>query len=61
MLRYPDQQFRACAEIDAVVGRDRLPRLSDRPRLPRVQALLMEVIRWNLVTPQGPPAGVTAP
>jgi hypothetical protein len=53
MSLYPDQQVHSRAEIDTVVGRDRLPTLADRPRLPRVQALLMEVIRWHLVTPQG--------
>lgn len=33
LLLYPDVQHRAQAEIDAVVGRERLPSLSDRPKL----------------------------
>lgn len=32
MLRHPDVQRKAQEEIDAVVGRDRLPSLEDRPK-----------------------------
>lgn len=32
LLLYPDVQRRAQAEIDTVVGRDRLPSLNDRPK-----------------------------
>ena len=53
MVRYPDVQRRARAEIHAVVGTERLPTFEDRARLPYVDALVKEVFRWNLVTPLG--------
>ncbi|KAK0185239.1 cytochrome P450 [Armillaria mellea] len=37
MLLYPDIQAKAQAEIDAVIGDDRLPRFDDRERLPICQ------------------------
>ena len=37
-------QVRAQAELDAVVGPDRLPTMADRPRLPYVNALALEVL-----------------
>ncbi|KAF9232015.1 cytochrome P450 [Melanogaster broomeanus] len=39
------------AEIDAVVGMDRLPDFDDRPSLPYVDAVLRETIRWQPVAP----------
>ncbi|XP_067003245.1 probable cytochrome P450 303a1 [Anabrus simplex] len=45
LLLNPEVQRRAQAEIDAVVGRDRLPLLSDRPNLPYVDALSLESLR----------------
>ena len=50
---FPQVQRRAQAEIDAVVGRDRLPTFDDRPRLPYIEALCKELMRWQLVTPMG--------
>jgi len=38
---------RAQAEIDAVVGTDRLPEFDDRPSLPYVDAIIREVLRWR--------------
>jgi cytochrome P450 len=32
MLLYPDVQRRAQAQLDAVIGRDRLPELADRSK-----------------------------
>lgn len=48
-----DVQKKAQAEIDAVVGPDRLPCLADRPDLPYVDAIVTEVLRWNSVAPTG--------
>jgi hypothetical protein len=45
MLLYPEVQMKAQKELDAVVGRDRLPEFSDRPSLPYINAILKEVIR----------------
>ena len=53
MMLYPDVQKRAQAEIDAVVGTQRLPTLEDRPGLPYVNALVKEALRWNPVVPMG--------
>lgn len=53
LLLYPDVQRRAQAEIDHVIGRSRLPAFSDRPRLPYVDAVCKELLRWRLVLPLG--------
>ncbi|KAK0450594.1 cytochrome P450 [Desarmillaria tabescens] len=59
MLLYPEIQAKAQAEIDAVIGDDRLPRFDDRERLPYVNALALEVSRWHTVAPAGLPHCVT--
>ena len=48
---YPSVQAKVHAELDAVVGPDRLPDFSDRKRLPYLTALLKELLRWHVVTP----------
>src|SRR6266403_4336806 len=53
LVLFPQVQRRAQAELDAVIGRDRLPTFDDRPRLPYVEALCKELMRWNMVTPIG--------
>jgi cytochrome P450 len=53
MTLFPEVQKKAQAEIDAVVGNDRLPSFSDRSQLPYVEALAKEVLRWNVVAPLG--------
>ena len=53
MALYPEVQKKAQAEIDAVVGPDRLPEFEDRPSLPYINAVIKEMMRWNLVTPLG--------
>lgn len=53
MTLYPEVQAKAQAEIDAVVGTDRLPTLLDRKDLPYVNAVANEVLRWHSVTPTG--------
>jgi cytochrome P450 len=50
---YPDVQNRAQAELDLVVGRDRLPTFDDRPRLPYIDAMCKELLRWRMVVPVG--------
>lgn len=40
--------FRRCqAEIDRVVGPDRLPTFADRPLLPYLDWVVWECLRWN--------------
>lgn len=53
MLLYPDIQKKAQEELDSVIGRDRLPTFKDRPRLPFVDAVGKEVLRWCPITPVG--------
>ncbi len=51
MIAFPQVQRRAQAEIDAVVGRDRLPTFDDTHRLPYVRAIIREVLRWRPAAP----------
>lgn len=53
MAMYPDVQKRAQAEVDGIVGPDRLPTFSDRTSLPYVNAIVSEVLRWQPVAPLG--------
>ncbi|KAG8722198.1 hypothetical protein FRC09_006638 [Ceratobasidium sp. 395] len=55
MILFPKTQQMAQAEIDAVIGSDRLPEMDDRPRLVYVERLIQEVLRWRPVTPTGIP------
>jgi cytochrome P450 len=51
LLLYPEVQKKAQDEIDAVTGRERFPTFEDRPRLPFVDALCKEVLRWRPAAP----------
>jgi cytochrome P450 len=53
MALHPEVQEKARAELDAVVGQDRLPDFDDRPNLPYVEAIAKEAARWHCVTPTG--------
>ena len=53
MSSYPEIQARAQAEIDSVVGRDRVPSFADRPHLPYIRALVRELLRWRPAGPLG--------
>jgi cytochrome P450 len=59
VLAYPETQARAQAELDAVVGRDRLPTFADYPHLPYIRAMVKEILRWRTVAPLGLPHCVT--
>ncbi|KAI0278784.1 cytochrome P450 [Russula aff. rugulosa BPL654] len=43
----------AQAELDVVVGRDRLPTFDDRQHLPYIEAICKELMRWLIVAPIG--------
>ncbi|OCH92747.1 cytochrome P450 [Obba rivulosa] len=61
MLHYPDVMRKAQAEVDVVVGFDRMPEFDDQPRLPYVNALINEVLRWRpIAVLGGTPHAVTA-
>jgi cytochrome P450 len=55
MVAFPEVQSRAQAELDAVVGRARLPTFADAPRLPYLRAVIREVIRWRPAVRLGTP------
>ncbi|WQF86426.1 Putative cytochrome P450 [Colletotrichum destructivum] len=55
MTVFPEVQQKAQAEIDRVVGAERLPTLDDRERLPYVDALVKEILRWHPIAPMGVP------
>lgn len=55
MIHYPEVMRRAQVQIDAVVGRDRLPVFSDREQLPYIEAMVKELLRWRSVGPVGLP------
>ncbi|KAF7360772.1 Cytochrome P450 [Mycena venus] len=49
--KYPEVQSKAQAEIDAVVGQNRLPTSEDRKSLPYIEAICKELMRWLPVVP----------
>ena len=51
MSLYPDAQRKAQAELDAIVGPNRLPNFEDRDTLVYVNALIREALRWQNVLP----------
>ncbi|EMD33482.1 hypothetical protein CERSUDRAFT_118062 [Gelatoporia subvermispora B] len=55
MVLNPEKQKRAQAEIDAVVGHDRLPDFDDRSALPYMEHIFSEVLRWYPGVPLGVP------
>ncbi|KAG9318156.1 cytochrome P450 [Chiua virens] len=55
MVQHPEAQARAQAEIDAVVGRTRLPNFDDRANLSYIEAVIMETLRVYTINPLGKP------
>ncbi len=55
MIAFPDIQSRVQKEIDDAVGRNRLPRLSDKLELPYTEAVLNEIQRMGSIVPLGVP------
>ncbi|KAG6831353.1 hypothetical protein H0H87_005498 [Tephrocybe sp. NHM501043] len=51
MMAHPEVLAKAQKEIDSVVGSDRLPTFSDRPKLPYMEALMNETWRWGAPVP----------
>ncbi|KAG6375633.1 cytochrome P450 [Boletus reticuloceps] len=51
MTMYPEVQKKAQTEVDTIVGNDRLPTMQDRDALLYVNAICMEILRWNVVAP----------
>ncbi|KAL1699156.1 cytochrome P450 [Schizophyllum commune] len=55
IVKHPEVQERARAELDAVVGSDRLPEMEDRPNLPYIERMVQETFRIYPVAPLGAP------
>jgi len=53
MLHFPDCVRKVQAEIDTVVGRDRLPTFEDQQSLTYTGGFIKETLRWRNVTPTG--------
>ncbi|CUA67994.1 O-methylsterigmatocystin oxidoreductase [Rhizoctonia solani] len=51
MTLNPHVALKAQAELDGVIGQDRLPEMNDRESLPYIECVLREVLRWQPVTP----------
>ena len=47
MMANPAIQEKAQAQIDAIVGRTRLPTADDRPLLPYIDAIFREILRFG--------------
>lgn len=59
MLKYPDTQSKAQAELDLVLGHGILPTFDDEENLPYLAALVKECLRWEAVTPIAVPHVLT--
>jgi len=55
LMLNPDVFQKARAEVDAVVGTDRLPSLADRPKLRYIDYVVEETTRWRPLSPIGIP------
>ncbi|KAI0298977.1 cytochrome P450 monooxygenase [Multifurca ochricompacta] len=55
MILHPEVFAKAQAEIDRVVGPDRLPDFQDRSSLPYVESIVKEVYRWHCPVPLAVP------
>jgi cytochrome P450 len=55
IVLHPEAAQKARAELDMVVGNDRLPTFADRKDLPYTNAFVMEALRWHTVAPTGVP------
>jgi len=51
MIEHPEVMAKAQKEIDSVVGSDRLPTFADREKLPYVEALFNECLRYGVAVP----------
>ncbi|KAF8549589.1 cytochrome P450 [Imleria badia] len=51
MVVHQEVQQKVQAEIDSVVGKDRLPTMDDRPSLPFLDAVLREMLRYSPILP----------
>jgi cytochrome P450 len=53
MILFPEVQAAAQAEIDSVIGSNRLPGFADKDKLPYLNAVVLELLRFHSVVPTG--------
>ncbi|KAK0448612.1 cytochrome P450 [Armillaria borealis] len=58
MLHYPAVMKKAQAEIDSVIGPERMPDFKDFDALPYIQAVIKETMRWRCIAPIAVPHAV---
>lgn len=51
MILHPETQEKGKAELDRVIGSNRLPTINDWDDLPYVTSIVREVIRWHPSVP----------
>ncbi|KAG2366026.1 cytochrome P450 [Suillus spraguei] len=56
---FPEEQAKVQAEIDAVIGKERVPTFADKPSLPRLEAFVSETFRWRPLVSDGLPHRAT--
>ncbi|KAL5635220.1 hypothetical protein ACGC1H_003047 [Rhizoctonia solani] len=55
MVLYPEEQKKAQAELDSVIGNGRLPTFEDQANLGCIERIIQELLRWYPVAPLGIP------
>jgi len=53
MIVFPEKQRKCQEELDAVVGRSRMPTIGDKDNLPYMRAAIRELLRWRTISPVG--------
>lgn len=53
MVLNPDVQANAQAQLDSVLGENRLPEFRDRDSLPYIEAIIAETMRWHPIAGLG--------
>ena len=53
MSLYPEIQRKAQAEVDRIVGPNRLPDFSDFEESVYIRAIILEAVRWMVILPTG--------
>ena len=51
MAQHPQIQKKAQEELDSLIGSDRMPAITDRGKLPYIEAIIKEVMRWKVALP----------